>query len=203
MFKIEDVFKITLKGKGLLTIGSDFVVKLLYVVRHCEAEEQSPHAKLTTEGERQTKELVRFFERHKVDQVISSPFVRALETAWPIADSQALRVEQDSRLSERILSSRDFEDWLVKLEDSFLDVHVKYEGGESSIEAMTRLCNVVDGLPEGSRTVLVTHGNLMALLMRCFDDRFGFEEWQALTNPDVFVLRVTDSGTEVGRVWNG
>ena len=177
--------------------------KLIYVVRHCEAEGQSPHAKLTTKGEWQTKELVRFLKGHKIDQVISSPFVRALKTAWPIAESLELRVEQDSRLSERVLSSRDFEDWLVKLEDTFLDVHVKYEGGESSIEAMTRVCNVVDGLPEGSRTVLVTHGNLTALLVRCFDDRFGFEEWQALTNPDVFVLRISDKGTAVDRVWRG
>ena len=184
-------------------IGRDSVEKLIYIVRHCEAEGQSPLAKLTTEGEQQTKELVQFFTRHQIDQVISSPYVRALKTAWPIAESKNLRVEQDSRLSERILSSHDFEDWLVKLEDTFLDVHVKYEGGESSIEAMTRVCNVVDGLPEGSRTVLVTHGNLMALLVRCFDDRFGFEEWQALTNPDVFVLRITEQDTAVDRVWHG
>ena len=34
----------------------------------------------------------------------------------------------------------------------------------------------VKELADVSRTVLVTHGNLMALLLKYFDDRFGFEE---------------------------
>lgn len=197
----QNVFTARVKGKETITKGRGSVEKVIYIVRHCEATGQSPHAKLTEEGERQTKELAQFFEGLKIDQVISSPFVRALKTAWPIAELKGLRVEQDSRLSERVLSSRDFEDWLVKLEDTFLDVHVKYEGGESSIEAMTRVHNVLDGLTDGSQTVLVTHGNLMALLLRCFDERFGFEEWQTLTNPDVFTLRIAGKDAKAERIW--
>lgn len=67
---------------------------------------------------------------------------------------------------------------------------------------MTRVCDVLDELEEGSQTVLVTHGNLMALLLRCYDERFGFEQWQALTNPDVYMLRIKDEDSEVKRVWD-
>lgn len=176
--------------------------KRIYVVRHCQAEGQSPHAKLTKEGRRQAKALARFFKTKAVDQIISSPFLRAKETAWPIAESKKLHLEQDSRLSERTLSSRDFEDWLVKLEDTFLDLQLKYEGGESSIEAMTRVKNLVDAIDEDSQTMLVTHGNLMALLLRCFDEKFGFVEWQKLTNPDVYVIQIEDETVQIERIWD-
>lgn len=175
--------------------------KTIYIVRHCSAEGQAPGAELTAGGILQAGKLVEFFEDIEVDRIITSPFSRARQTAWPIAERKKLHVEVDSRLEERVLSSRDFEDWLLKLEDTFLDFHVKYEGGESSNEAISRVCDVVDELCDGSRTVLVTHGNLMALLVRCYDERFGFEQWQTLTNPDVYVVRIKDEDSEVERIW--
>ena len=152
--------------------------KVIYVIRHCSAEGQAPDADLTAEGVSQAKKLVDFFEGIEVDRIITSPFVRARRSAEPLAKAKGIHIEQDSRLAERVLSSNNLEDWLVKLEETFIDSHLKYEGGESSIEAMMRVRNVVDGLESVSRTVLVTHGNLMALLLRSFDGRFGFEEWR-------------------------
>lgn len=176
--------------------------KLIYIVRHCSAEGQAPLADLTTEGILQASELGQFFDGLEADRIISSPFKRAQGSAWPIADRKKLHVEVDSRLAERVLSSRDLEDWLVKLEDTFFDVDLKFEGGESSGEAMSRVCDVVDELGHGSRTVLVTHGNLMALLLKHYDERFSFEGWQALSNPDVYQVRITDDGADVKRIWN-
>lgn len=175
--------------------------KVIYIVRHCSAEGQSPHADLTAEGIVQAEKLAAFFDEVEVDRIVTSPFVRARMTAEPLAERKGLYFEEDSRLAERTLSSYDFEDWLLKLEDSFLDVHLKYEGGESSHEAMERVCNVVEELPDGSKTVLVTHGNLMTLLLRCYDEHVGFAEWQALTNPDVYRVHVTEVGANVERIW--
>lgn len=176
--------------------------KTIYIVRHCSAEGQAPHAELTAEGILQAAQLAEYFDGIEVDRIITSPFSRARQTGWPLAERKNLHVEVDSRLGERVLSSTEFKDWLIKLEDTFLDLHLKYDGGESSREAMTRVCDVLDELEEGSQTVLVTHGNLMALLLRCYDERFGFEQWQALTNPDVYMLRIKDEDSEVERVWD-
>ncbi|WP_318616218.1 histidine phosphatase family protein [Sporosarcina sp. YIM B06819] len=176
--------------------------KIIYIVRHCSAEGQPPHADLTAEGVLQAGELAKFFDGIEIDCMITSPFKRALRTAWPIAERKKLHVQVDSRLTERVLSSRDLEDWLVKLEDTFSDLHLKYEGGESSGEAMSRACNVVDELGDGSRTVLVTHGNLMTLLLKHYDKRFDFERWQALSNPDVYRVQITDDEADVKRIWN-
>lgn len=176
--------------------------KVIYIVRHCSAEGQAPRAELTAEGILQASQLVKFFEDIEVNRIITSPFSRARQTGWPIAERKKLHVEVDSRLGERVLSSSEFTDWMIKLEDTFLDFHLKYEGGESSSEAMSRVCDVVEELGDGSQTVLVTHGNLMALLLRYYDERFGFEQWRALTNPDVYVVRIKDGDSEVERIWD-
>ncbi len=175
--------------------------KTIYIVRHCSADGQSPHADLTAEGIVQAEKLAEFFSELEADRIISSPFVRARRTAEAIADEKKIHIEEDSRLAERTLSSHAFEDWLLKLEDTFLDDHLKYEGGESSHEAMERVCNVVDELPDGSKVILVTHGNLMTLLLRCYDERIGFQEWQALTNPDVYRVQLTDDDVQWERIW--
>ena len=176
--------------------------KTIYVVRHCSAEGQEPEADLTAEGILQAGQLADFFDEIEVDRIITSPFKRARETAKPLMEKKGLYVEVDSRLKERVLSSTAFRDWLIKLEDTFLDLHLKYDNGESSREAMSRICDVIDELGEDSKTVLVTHGNLMALLLRCHDEHFGFEKWQALTNPDVYVVHVNDEATTVERLWS-
>ncbi|MDN4606586.1 histidine phosphatase family protein [Sporosarcina sp. F6_3S_P_2] len=172
-----------------------------YIVRHCSAEGQEPHADLTAEGIMQAEKLAAFFEGIDVDRIITSPFVRARMTAEPIAESKGFYYEEDSRLAERKLCSRNLDDWLVKLEETFLDVNLKFEGGESTQEAMERARKVVDELPADSKVVLVTHGNLMALLLKSFDGRIGFQEWQALTNPDVYRVQVRGAETLVERVW--
>ncbi|MBE1553189.1 histidine phosphatase family protein [Sporosarcina limicola] len=175
--------------------------KIVYVVRHCEAEGQAPDADLTSKGVSQAKQLGRFFADIHIDRIISSPYVRAQQSIGALSEAKRISVETDNRFAERMLSKRSMDDWMSKLEDTFLDFHLKYEGGESSNEATARVRDVVDELSDGLRIVLVTHGNLMALLLKSFDDRVGFVEWKSLTNPDVYWVRISDNGASVERIW--
>lgn len=49
-------------------------------------------------------------------------------------------------------------------------------------------------------TLLVTHGNLMTLLLKQFDASIGFADWSALTNPDVYRVVLTQP-VEIQRIW--
>ena len=73
-------------------------------------------------------------------------FQSSTEDCIACARGKRIHVEVDSRLSERVLSSRQFKDWMPKLEDTFFDIHLKYEGGESTSEAMERVCHVGEGI---------------------------------------------------------
>ena len=120
--------------------------KIIYVIRHCSAEGQAADADLTAEGILQAEKLVQFFDGIEIDQIISSPFLRARRSAGPLAKEKGIHIEQDSELAERVLSSHNLEDWLVKLEATFVDASLKYEGGESSMEATARVRKVVEEL---------------------------------------------------------
>lgn len=175
--------------------------KIVYVVRHCQATGQDEDAELTEVGYQQAKDLVGFFEGIQIDQIISSPFIRAQQTIQALANERSLSIQFDERLGERVLSTEDLPDWREKLQATFSDPYLTFQGGESSAEAAKRILRVIEELDERSPTVIVTHGNIMALLLREFDKSFGFNEWEKLSNPDVFELVVEDERASFKRIW--
>lgn len=113
-------------------------MKSIYVVRHCQAAGQEPEAPLTSQGTKDAEAFIDFFRDKKIDVIYSSPFLRAVETIRPFADSVGLKVNPDDRLKERVLSSYPLDDWMAKLEATYHDLDLTLEGGESSREAMRR-----------------------------------------------------------------
>ncbi|MFY3790409.1 histidine phosphatase family protein [Ureibacillus sp. MALMAid1270] len=176
----------------------------IYIIRHCSAEGQPPEARLTEEGEKQAVELTNFFANVQIDRIISSPFKRAVDTIHPLATKLGIEIEQDSRLAERVLSTENMQDWLEKLKSTFDNLDVKFEGGESSREAMTRIVELVEEVQtsEIQNTVLVSHGNLLSLLLKYFNNDFGFESWKSLSNPDVYLLTIESGQVTTARLWN-
>jgi 2,3-bisphosphoglycerate-dependent phosphoglycerate mutase len=178
--------------------------KKIYVIRHGSAEGQSSEANLTEKGRLQANRLAEFFTDIKVDRIISSPFLRALKTIEPFAKTRKLAVQVDDRLSERVLSSENLPNWMDKLKETFENLDLVLEGGESSFTAMNRAAGVVhDILKSGDKTTLiVTHGNLMSLLLKYYNNEYGFVEWKRLTNPDVYLLTFNGSDVTIDRIWS-
>ncbi|WP_335869910.1 histidine phosphatase family protein [Bacillus sp. 2205SS5-2] len=177
--------------------------KNIYIIRHCEAIGQSSDSKLTENGFIQAGELSDFLLDFRVDRVISSPFLRAIQTIKPFVENKNIEIEMDSRLSERVLGSIFFPDWMDKLEATFNDMYLKYEGGESSIEARNRIVEVVTDILESNseNTIIVAHGGIISLLLNHYNQNFGFEQWKSLSNPDVYQLRIFKNEFQVKRLW--
>ena len=165
--------------------------KNIYIVRHCQAEGQPPESQLTEVGFQQAAELAVLFSNMKINRILSSPYLRAIQTVEPMSKETNIRIEIDDRLAERTLSSEDLPDWMDKLKATYDDLELKYEGGESSKEAMTRIVSVVEEAfgSDTENTIIVTHGNIMSLLLKNYQDSFGFEDWKNLRNPDIFLLK--------------
>lgn len=180
-------------------------MKTYYIVRHCQATEQSEDAYLTPQGIAQSHALAQFFSGIHLNKIISSPYKRAIQTIEPLAHAKQLEIQIDQRLSERVLSDKPMDDWYEKLKLSFTDLHMACEGGESSQEAMNR---IVEALYEQiklgkNHTLFVTHGNLMSLLLKHADPTIGFKEWEKLSNPDVYVLKYfKPDHIEIERIWH-
>lgn len=178
-------------------------MKHIYLVRHCKATGQEPDAPLTELGGKQAEQLAEFFSGKEIDSIISSPFERAHHTIKPLADKLGLETVLDERLTERVLSDQDLPDWYEMLRKTYDDLDLCYAGGESSRTAMSRVSSVITEVLNGAsqHTVVVSHGNLISLLLKHFDDQIGFKEWEALTNPDVYHLSFEHDSPRIRRVW--
>jgi 2,3-bisphosphoglycerate-dependent phosphoglycerate mutase len=178
-------------------------MKAIYLVRHCKAEGQDASAPLTPQGFVQANILADVLGAVNVERIISSPYLRATQSIAPLAQRLRLEVEVDSRLIERDLCSPSREDWQDCLRASFSDLTKSFDDRESSSAAIRRAVAVVADIERHSarNTVVVTHGNLMALLLKHFDASVGFAEWAALTNPDVHRVGLTEPFS-IRRLWS-
>lgn len=174
-------------------------------MRHAAATAQDADAPLTIEGQRQATALAELLLPRHIERVISSPFVRATESIIPFCRRADLPLETDQRLVERVLAGRMLPDWREHLRRSFdEDLDYCLEGGESSRVAQARGTSAVRAaLASGQRCVLVTHGNLLALILKSIDAAVGYEVWSRLSNPDVFALHILDEEPRgFSRIWN-
>lgn len=114
-------------------------------------------------------------------------------------------VRLDDRLTERILSSHNHPEWRERLRRTYDDLELCYEGGESSRTAMTRAIAVVDEALNSAydSILIVSHGNLISLLLKYYDSRIGYTEWAALSNPDVYQLSYHQEPPAIQRLWTG
>ncbi|MGP4071589.1 histidine phosphatase family protein [Piscibacillus sp. B03] len=176
--------------------------KVIYLVRHCQATGQAPNCELTNKGKDQSQQLADFFENIAVEQIITSPYTRAVHSILPTAESKNLDIYVHEDLKERILSGQTLDNFMEPLEQSFKDLHFKLPGGESSFEAMQRFLPIIEAIKLGrvKSTIIVTHGNLMILMLNHFDRQYGFEEWKSLKNPDVYKITL-GKDSKIERVW--
>ncbi|WP_232697460.1 histidine phosphatase family protein [Brevibacillus daliensis] len=180
-------------------------MKNIYIVRHCKATGQEAEAKLTESGIEQAEKLADFLHHKNIDSVISSPFERAYRTIEPFATRSGIDILTDDRLQERVLIGESHPDWLAMLQKTFEDRDLCYQGGESSNVAMNRAASVLQEVlhSESQNVVLVSHGNLITLLLSHVDETYGFNEWQTMSNPDVYIISYEDNGASVQRLWIG
>ena len=177
--------------------------KIIYLIRHCQATGQAADAPLTSEGIDQAETLAEFLLEAQIGQIVSSPFARAIESINPLSIRLNIEIKLDERLIEAALSTIDYSDWLDKLRETFSDFELSFEGGESSCAATNRaIAALNDALVlETDSIVVVTHGRLLTLILKHFDSKYGFEEWQNLTTPDVFRIVIKENESQVNRIW--
>lgn len=177
--------------------------KTIYLIRHCEAKGQKADAELTSNGRKQAMELADFLEEKDIQLILSSTYLRAYDSIKPLAERLHLPVHRDERLMERKLSDKNLDEWLLLLEKTFHNLDIVYEGGESSRQAMQRGVTVVKECLQKKETTfaIVTHGNLLSLIWKYFDQTVGFKEWRELSNPDVFQINYYQDRKTIKRIW--
>lgn len=179
------------------------VGKKIYLIRHCKATGQEPGAELTNEGIEKALELVPILEKFHIDHIISSSYKRTIQTIKPFSESSGIPIIIDDNLQERVLSGEPMADWLEQLERTFVVRDLSFRDGESSNHALKRIRKVLEKVSENKqmhRVAIVSHGNILSLLINHYDPSFGFAGWQQMKNPDIFVLEQDNGIININRI---
>lgn len=180
-------------------------MKTIYLVRHCKTTGQEPDAPLTPEGFEQAERLADFLAGRGIERIVSSPYRRAVQSIEPFARQSGLTLETDERVRERTLTTEMADDWMTMIRAAFNDINLRYPGGETGVEVRDRaLAAITEVLAHPATvTAVVSHGGWSSSLLNYHDPTFGFDQWQAMTNPDVFRLTFDENGAllERMRVW--
>ena len=178
---------------------------MLYLVRHCQTSGQEPDAPLTLLGLEQAEALAAFLAERGIQRIVSSTHLRARQSIEPLAARLGQPIETDARLVERVLSTTSYPDWRERLLASWADFDLTLPGGEASRAATERGLAALDDALAVDRlpVAVVAHGNLISLLLHALDGRPGYETWERLTNPDVFLIepRPTTAAPGIPRQW--
>ncbi|MYL39164.1 histidine phosphatase family protein [Halobacillus litoralis] len=179
----------------------------LYLVRHAHSVyTPDEHGRpLSEKGQKDVDKVTEQLINEGIDDVVSSPYLRAVQTVEGIAAAIGKPVHKMEELKERKLmdgSARHFEEAITKLWEN---PDFSWEGGESNHKARYRGVQGIQTLLEqyqGRRIVAGTHGNIMVLIMNFFHERYDFEFWKKLSMPDIYKLSFENGRLiDCCRVW--
>lgn len=167
-----------------------------FLIRHAEAisseNVSEPLWPLSAEGEVQAARLGAHFSGVPIAAIVSSPYVRAVNTVRPVAVRLKARIQTVDALRERHVSDgliHPFSAFLEEMERGFTDVDHRLPGGESNRQVAARafdaLNQIADSLDDGSVFLASSHGNLITAVLQQLDPTVGFAFWRTLGNPAV------------------
>lgn len=178
-------------------------MKTVYFVRHCTPDisvREDRVRPLNGQGMRDAAHLTQRFAGIPVQRVVSSPYLRAVDTVRGIAESRGLPVDADSDLRERAVGGwvEDFDSFACA---QWADHDYALPGGESLNQVMQRNRNALKRLlaHPAETTVVGTHGTALCTLLRSFDESFGYADFKRIQNVMPWVVKCVFDGETLVR----
>ena len=153
----------------------------LYVARHGQTQWNQENKvcgrtdlPLTETGLEQAKLLAERTKDLKIDVILSSPMLRARQTAVPAASLHGLEILVDERLTEQDYG---IYEGVSRFDEGFLAYKrhfaFRYPGGESMMDVAHRVYSLLEEIKEryaGKNVLLVCHGGVCRVIRTYFED---------------------------------
>jgi 2,3-bisphosphoglycerate-dependent phosphoglycerate mutase len=183
----------------------------IYFIRHAHSEFSLAHEEtrgLSEQGWSDARRVTDILAAEEIQHILSSSYVRAIQTVEGLAGNLGIEVETDPRFREGDLASRShhFENPLEALKYVYDNPGFKYPGGESNLEIQERgICALREAVSKyrGRKIAIGIHGHIMTCMLNYFDETFNFDFHQRTNKPDIYKLTLDDQFNMAGfeRLW--
>jgi phosphoserine phosphatase len=172
----EDIVEIT----NVEATETDYIANIV-VVRHAESvantkgiyQGQTYDTNLSKLGKKQAKALAERASQMGVKKIIASPLRRTYQTALEIASLADCEIEVNNLLIETNHGDWEGKDkeWITQKYPDVIETwysspsRVIFPGGEAFIETYERVTQFLDGFQLEDRTLIVTHDNIVRIMV--------------------------------------
>lgn len=186
----------TLVLKKLLRLRSR--ITRVYFVRHAQSDynwEDNRTRPLTEEGRKDSqivKDLLRYVD---IDYVISSPYIRSVDTIREYARERNLDIHTDERLRERDAAQGGNTRELIRKRWENFSFHE--EGGESLAMVQQRNMAAFNEILEqhpGENILIGTHGTALSTILNFYEPEFQYDSFFRIIDYMPYVIRLDFEG---------
>lgn len=182
----------------------------IYLVRHAHSVfnlEEERTRELSEQGWKDAGRITELLRNENIDYLVSSPYVRAIQTIQGLADELKKEILVDERFKESTLASNDyhFENPFESMKHAFENPTFSYPGGETTNEIKERgiaaLYKAIEDF-KGKRIAIGIHGYIMTSILHYFDNKYDLDFWKTTTKPDIYKMTFENNKLlEVKRLW--
>lgn len=158
----------------------------VYFVRHAQPNYDNHDdflRELTPKGMEDRKQVTAFLLEKKIDVVLSSPYLRAVDTVGEFAALRGMEIRTIEDFRERKIDSVWIPDFNDFARQQWKDFSFKLKGGECLQEVQDRYVSALNQvLAEypGKNIAIGSHGTALSALIHFFNPTFGYAGFQRI-----------------------
>jgi 2,3-bisphosphoglycerate-dependent phosphoglycerate mutase len=172
----------------------------IYFVRHAQADNAVFDGRirpLTEKGMKDRALVTEFLRDKSIDVVLSSPFIRAVDTILDFAEQNDLNIEIIEDFRERKSDSnmgKNNSDFISFMERQWGDFSYTFSDGECLAEVQDRniaALNEVLSKYKDRNIVIGTHGTALSTIINYYEHTFCFADFMAMVNILPWVVKMS------------
>ena len=173
----------------------------IYFVRHAQPDftvQDDAGRPLTDKGRADTVLVTEYLKDKDIQEVLSSPFIRAVDTVKDFAAGIGLSVKTVYDFRERKVDSQWIEDFTAFTKKQWSDFDYKLTDGESLREVQERNIRALEGVLleyDGKNIAIGTHGTALSTIINYYDNTYGYEDFNSMRTLMPWVVRMQFHGT--------
>ncbi len=167
----------------------------VYFVRHAEPNYDNHDdfsRELSPKGLQSSKDLVNSFAGFQIDAFYSSPYLRAVDTIKPLADSRGRSIHLIPDFRGRKITDYWIEDFTGFTEKQWADFNYHLPGGESLSMVQERNIRALEPLLQThpDQTILIgTHGTALSTIINYYKPDFQLADFQRIKHNFPWIVR--------------